>query len=83
MGAQKSPMIALNDANCSARKSAFLPFTHIASLALSALFVLSSVKYNRIITVVMVWSLHSSVSFKDLLMGSTPTGASAILNLAT
>lgn len=77
---KKSPTITLNDANYSARKSAFLSFTYIAFLPLPGLF---SVTYNRIITVVMVWSLHSSVSFKDLLTGSTPTGARAILNLAT
>lgn len=32
---------------------------------------------------VMVWSLHSFLSLKDLLMGLTPPGARAILNLAT
>lgn len=52
-------------------------------LLLSAWIVLSSVKYNRIITVVMVWSLHSFLSLKDLLMALTPPGARAILNLAT
>lgn len=31
----------------------------------------------------MVWSLQSSVSFKYLSSGSTPTGARAALNLAT
>lgn len=52
-------------------------------ILLFAWIVLSSVKYNRIITVVTVWSLHSFLSLKDLLMGLTPPGARAILNLAT
>lgn len=60
-----------------------LSLIYLYCLSPSAWFVLSSVTYNRIITVVMVWSLQSSVSFKDLSTGSTPTGARAILNLAT
>lgn len=62
-----------NDANYRARKSAFLSFTYIAFLR--------SVTCNRIITVVMVWSLQSSVSSEDLSTCSTPTGASTKLNL--